>query len=310
MKTKDYEPYEYLNDNGFFNNDYQFETVVVPVESKNEVSYCESAALSNMDKSKLRKQGGFLYWLWQIADFNLGMLILGISLIMPLIYIDGFKCAEYGPAIFGVVTHILTSIYGIILMTGRIIAGPLFAKSKGLHSEQTLYTLNFNYDIIPVKLYDITWDDKKEAIFHCTTLIGIEDDSRQKYISLKEGELFLTPEQASHFISLIHSQRIAALTDWLNDKTEAFLTGRLFQKYSVLYYEQNNIYTWYPTPDHLSVNDFLMNKQSLISFCNFIRATKAEEEKAIQKQEAQDKEDNSLIGDILESVQKDLMDSI
>ena len=43
--SKKFEPYEYLNDNGFFNNDFQYETVIIPVENKNEISYCEKAEL-------------------------------------------------------------------------------------------------------------------------------------------------------------------------------------------------------------------------------------------------------------------------
>lgn len=199
----------------------------------------------------------------------------------------------------------------VFIMAGDYIASSIYAKSKGLHFGQTLYMLNYNYDIIPVELYKITWNDKKEVspVFHCKTLKDKQND-QDRYISFKADELFLTPEQAYQYISIVHSKRIEALNDMLNDKAEAFLGGQLFQKYSVLYYEKKNICTRYPTQDHLSVNDFLMSKQSLISFCNFIRATQAEEEKVIQKQEAQDKEDNSLIGDILESVQKDLMDSI
>ena len=80
------------------------------------------------------------------------------------------------------------------------------------------------------------------------------------------------------------------------------------------YYKKRNVYvdreSYSSKINHLSIYDFLMSKQSLISFCNFIKKTKAEEEAAIHKQEVQDKEENSLIGDILESVQKDMMDSI
>ena len=43
--SKKIEPYEYLSDNGFFNNDYQYETVIIPVENKNEISFCEKAEL-------------------------------------------------------------------------------------------------------------------------------------------------------------------------------------------------------------------------------------------------------------------------
>lgn len=313
MKIKDYEPYEYLNDNGFFNNDYQFETVVVPVENKNEVCFCEKAALSNTAKNDKSKLDKLLYGIWKLSDFELGFKLIMLSLLFTLIHFWAFKDSVY-LGILSIIAQLLIIGLGVFLMAGTRIASLMYAKSRGLHSGQTLYTLNYNYDIIPVTLYDITWNDSKEVFpeFHCTTLIGKKDgtDNRQRYISFQSDELFLTPEQASQYISIIHSKRIEALNDMLNDKAESFLSGQLFQKYSVLYYEKKNICTWYPTQDHLSVNDFLMNKQSLISFCNFIRATQAEEEKAIQKQEAQDKEDNSLIGDILESVQKDLMDSI
>lgn len=322
VKVKDYEPYEYLNDNGFFNNDYQVdngffnndyqvETVVVPVENKNEVSFCEKAALSNTAKSDNGKLDTFLYRIWKFSDFEIGFKLTILSLLFIPLYSQAFKEGKNDIGILGIIAQLLVIGVGVFVMAGDYITSSIYAKSKGLHFGQTLYTLNYNYDIIPVNLYNITWNDEKEVfpVFHCTIVKDKKND-RDRYISFKADELFLTPEQAAQYISIIHSKHIEALNDMLNDKAEAFLSGPLFQKYSVLYYEKRNICTWYPTQDHLSFNDFLMSKQSLISFCNFIKATKAKEETAIQKQAAQDKEENSLISDILNSVQKDMMDSI
>lgn len=72
--------------------------------------------------------------------------------------------------------------------------------------------------VIPVYLYDITWNDEKEVfpVFHCTTMKE-KQDGRDKYISLRSDELFLTPEQAYQYISIVHSKRIEALNDMLND---------------------------------------------------------------------------------------------
>lgn len=318
--SKKFEPYEYLNDNGFFNNDFQYETVIVPVENKNEICYCEKAPLA--EKRNEDKWERFLYNLWKNTDYDFGVetLIKAIPIGSFLLIYLGVSAIYKGDVthrnalIIGVIVSLLVIGYCAIEMLGGKIARLLYAKSKGLRSGQTLYAINFNYDIFPVKLYDIEWNDKKEVMYTCTTLIGIEDNSFQKYIVFNEDELFLTPEQALQFVSLIHSRRIEALTPLLNDKTEAFLNGPLYQKYSALYYKKRNVYvdrnSYSSKTNHLSIYDFLMSKQSLISFCNFIKKTKAEEEAAIHKQEAQDKEDNSLIGDILDSVQKDMMDSI
>lgn len=308
MSSKN-EQYDFLCDNGFF------EPIKIVVEdNKNEVSFCEKAALSNTVKKNNGKLDKFLYRIWKFSDFEIGLKLTVLSLLFIPLYSQAFKEGKNDIGILGIIAHLLVIGMGVFLMAGTRIASLMYAKSRGLHSGQTLYTLNYNYDIIPVNLCDITWNDSKEVFpeFHCTTLIGKKDgtDNRQRYISFQSDELFLTPEQASQYISMIHSKRIEALNDMLNDKAEAFLDGQLFQKYSVLYYEKKNICTWYPTQDHLSVNDFLMSKQSLISFCNFIKVTKAKEETAIQKQAAQDKEDNSLISDILNAVQKDMMDSI
>lgn len=308
MSSKN-EQYDFLCDNGFF------EPIKIVVEdNKNEVSFCEKAALSNTAKSDNGKLDKFLYRIWKFSDYELGIKFIMFSLLFLPLCVLAFKDEKNVIGVLGIIAQLLVIGMGVFLMAGTRIASLMYAKSRGLHSGQTLYTLNYNYDIIPVNLCDITWNDSKEVFpeFHCTTLIGKKDgtDNRQRYISFQSDELFLTPEQASQYISMIHSKRIEALNDMLNDKAEAFLDGQLFQKYSVLYYEKKNICTWYPTQDHLSVNDFLMSKQSLISFCNFIKATKEKEETAIQKQAAQDKEDNSLISDILNAVQKDMMDSI
>ena len=304
--TKKNEPYDFLYDNGFFEP-----TKIVVEDNKNEVSFCEKAALSNTAKSDNGKLDKFLYRIWKFSDFEIGLKLTVLSLLFIPLYSQAFKEGKNDIGILGIIAQLLVIGVGVFVMAGDYITSSIYAKSKGLHFGQTLYTLNYNYDIIPVNLYNITWNDEKEVfpVFHCTTMKE-KQDGRDKYISLRSDELFLTPEQAYQYISIVHSKRIEALNDMLNDKAEAFLGGQLFQKYSVLYYEKKNICTWYPTQDHLSVNDFLMSKQSLISFCNFIKATKAKEETAIQKQAAQDKEDNSLISDILNAVQKDMMDSI
>ena len=304
--TKKNEPYDFLYDNGFFEP-----TKIVVEDNKNEVSFCEKAALSNTAKSDNGKLDKFLYRIWKFSDFEIGLKLTVLSLLFIPLYSQAFKEGKNDIGILGIIAQLLVIGVGVFVMAGDYITSSIYAKSKGLRFGQTLYTLNYNYDIIPVYLYDITWNDEKEVfpVFHCTTMKE-KQDGRDKYISLRSDELFLTPEQAYQYISIVDSKRIEALNDMLNDKAEAFLDGQLFQKYSVLYYEKKNICTWYPTQDHLSVNDFLMSKQSLISFCNFIKATKEKEETAIQKQAAQDKEDNSLISDILNTVQKDMMDSI
>lgn len=318
--SKKFEPYEYLNDNGFFNNDFQYETVIVPVENKNEICYCKKAPLA--EKRNEDKWERFLYNLWKNSYYAIDdeTLIKAVSISFFMLIFLGVSAVIKGDVthksafIIGVIVSLLVISICAIEMLGGKIARSLLAKSKGLRSGQTLYAINFNYDIFPVKLYDIEWNDKKEVMYTCTTLIGIEDNSFQKYIAFNEDELFLTPEQALQFVSLIHSRRIEALTPLLSDKTDAFLNGSLFQKYSALYYKKRNVYvdrdSYSSKTNHLSIYDFLMSKQSLISFCNFIKKTKAEKEAAIHKQEAQDKEDNCIISDILDSVQKDMMDSI
>lgn len=305
MSSKN-EQYDFLYDNGFFEP-----TKIVVEDNRNEVSFCEKAALSNTVKSDNGKLDKFLYRIWKFSDFEIGFKLTMLSLLFIPLYSQAFKEGKNDIGILGIIAQLLVIGVGVFVMASDYITSSIYAKSKGLHFGQTLYTLNYNYDIIPVELYKMTWNDEKEVfpVFHCTTVKDKQSD-QDRYISFKADELFLTPEQAYQYISIVHSKRIEALNDMLNDKAEAFLDGQLFQKYSVLYYEKKNICTWYPTQDHLSVNDFLMSKQSLISFCNFIKATKAKEEMAIQKQASQDKEDNSLISDILNAVQKDMMDSI
>ena len=170
-------------------------------------------------------------------------------------------------------------------MNGGKMLKSLLLKNQGLCKTQTLYTLNFNYDVIPVKLYDIYLDGKNDILFTCTTLIGLEDNCLQKYITLNNDELFLTPEQALEQLTVIQARQLSTLTDILQDKSTAFLNGKAFRKYAALYYKKQNVSSsiFDTRHDHIAIYDFLTTKDSLIKFCKFIKEAKFEKAVAEQK---------------------------
>lgn len=189
-------------------------------------------------------------------------------------------------------------------MNGSKMLKSLLLKNQGLCKNQTLYTLNFNYDVIPVKLYDIYLEGKNDILFTCTTLIGLEDNCLQKYITLNKDELFLTPEQALEQLPVIQSRQLSTLTDILQDKSAAFLNGKSFRKYAALYYKKQNVSSsiFDTRHDHIAIYDFLTTKDSLIKFCQFIKEAKFEKAVAEQKKNAQAEKERAILNDALSSL--------
>lgn len=202
------------------------------------------------------------------------------------------------------IISLITIIYAILDKNGGKMLKSLLLKDQGLYKSQTLYTLNFNYDVIPVKLYDVYLDDKNDILFTCTTLIGLEDNCLQKYITLNNDELFLTPEQALEQLTVIQARQLSTLTDILQDKSAAFLNGKAFRKYAALYYKKQNVSSsiFDTRHDHIAIYDFLTTKDSLIKFCKFIKDAKFEKAVAEQRKNAQAEKERAILNDALNSM--------
>ena len=202
------------------------------------------------------------------------------------------------------IISLITIIYAILDKNGGKMLKSLLLKDQGLYKSQTLYTLNFNYDVIPVKLYDVYLDDKNDILFTCTTLIGLEDNCLQKYITLNNDELFLTPEQALEQLTVIQARQFSTLTDILQDKSAAFLNGKAFRKYAALYYKKQNVSSsiFDTRHDHIAIYDFLTTKDSLIKFCKFIKDAKFEKAVAEQRKNAQAEKERAILNDALNSM--------
>ena len=309
MAKSNFEPYAYLYDNGFFDpievivddNEIRVPETIVP----ENIYYTPSKSTSK--NSKPDKYENFLKRLYEIWRYGCDGLEFVQKIWLPTLLIclmAGAADAKYLKSNPKYLIILITIIYAIWDMNGGKMLKSLLLKNQGLCKNQTLYTLNFNYDVIPVKLYDIYLEDKNDILFTCTTLIGLEDNCLQKYITLNNDELFLTPEQALEQLTVIQSRQISTLTDILQDKSTTFLNGKSFRKYAALYYKKQNVSSsiFDTRHDHIAIYDFLTTKDSLIKFCKFIKEAKFEKAVAEQKKNAQAEKERAILNDALSSL--------
>ena len=318
MAKSNFEPYAYLFDNGFF------DPIEVIVDGNNEIRVPETIVQENIyyppssesKSSKPDKYENLLKKLYEIWEYSYDGSEFVLKIWLPAFIICLFagaanaKYLKSNPKyliiliiIFSIIS-LITIIYAIWDMNGGKMLKSLLLKNQGLCKNQTLYTLNFNYDVIPVKLYDIYLEGKNDILFTCTTLIGLEDNCLQKYITLNKDELFLTPEQALEQLPVIQSRQLSTLTDILQDKSTAFLNGKAFRKYAALYYKKQNVSSsiFDTRHDHIAIYDFLTTKDSLIKFCKFIKEAKFEKAVAEQKKNAQAEKERAILNDALSSL--------
>ena len=314
MAKSNFEPYAYLYDNGFFD---PIEVIV----DNNEIRVPETIVQENIyytpSKSASKKPDKYekilkkLYEIWRYS-YN-GSEVLKIWLPTLFLMFLGAANAKYLKSnpkyliiliIIVSIILLITIIAAILDINGGKMLKSLLLKNQGLCKNQTLYTLNFNYDVIPVKLYDIYLEDKNDILFTCTTLIGLEDNCLQKYITLNKNELFLTPEQALEQLPVIQNRQISTLADILQDKSTTFLNGKAFRKYAALYYKKQNVSSsiFDTRHDHIAIYDFLTTKDSLIKFCKFIKEAKFEKAVAEQKKNAQAEKERAILNDALSSL--------
>ena len=313
-----FEPYAYLYDNGFF------DPIEVIVDGNNEIRVPETIVQENIyyppssesKSSKPDKYENLLKKLYEIWEYSYDGSEFVLKIWLPSFLICLFAGASNAKhlisnpkyliiliIIFSIIS-LITIIYAIWDMNGGKMLKSLLLKNQGLCKTQTLYTLNFNYDVIPVKLYDIYLEGKNDILFTCTTLIGLEDNCLQKYITLNKDELFLTPEQALEQLTVIQSRQLSTLSDILQDKSAAFLNGKSFRKYAALYYKKQNVSSsiFDTRHDHIAIYDFLTTKDSLIKFCQFIKEAKFEKAVAEQKKNAQAEKERAILNDALSSL--------
>lgn len=317
MAKSNFEPYAYLYDNGFFDpievivddNEIRVPETIVP----ENIYYTPS---SESKSSKPDKYENLLKKLYEIWEYSYDGSEFVLKIWLPSFLICLFAGASNAKhlisnpkyliiliIIFSIIS-LITIIYAIWDMNGGKMLKSLLLKNQGLCKTQTLYTLNFNYDVIPVKLYDIYLEGKNDILFTCTTLIGLEDNCLQKYITLNKDELFLTPEQALEQLTVIQSRQLSTLSDILQDKSAAFLNGKSFRKYAALYYKKQNVSSsiFDTRHDHIAIYDFLTTKDSLIKFCQFIKEAKFEKAVAEQKKNAQAEKERAILNDALSSL--------
>lgn len=276
------EVYNYFYDNGFFDNDYQSE-ITIKAEKKNEVILHKE------------KKNQIIYFLDNISgDDEIANVITLVLIYVFLVMLCGyFLSKDASFLILSILPAIGAVLFGITA-NGSNIAERLYAKSKGLCIGQTLYTITYNYEIIPVKLNFILLDGyDNEPMYSCELpeeyAEGFED------VRFYESELFSSPELASNAISQIYNDCVIALSDALSNKAEAFLNGDEYWYYADKYYRLN----LKKCVDKIHRRDFLMSTESLVEFCKFIKSEKEKEAERAKIKNEQTAADNKLISDVV-----------
>ena len=175
------ENYDFLYDNGFFSNDLQIETVIVPIENKNEITFCEKNTLTTADIHKKNKLDTLLFKLWEASDIELGLKYMGLAtLFIPVTCIIPYLKGEYDLLTISIIAHAMIYAFLALCMFGDCIASTLYKIIKGIKKGQILYTVGFDYEIAPVEICDAGWDSEGNIIFKCTS------STLGKYIWLME----------------------------------------------------------------------------------------------------------------------------
>ena len=147
--NSNFEPYAYLYDNGFFNPI----EVIVDDNKHQEISYCHN----NTDvypRNTLSKKEKILGFLWDNKDDILYFLMM-MSLLTILLIIVLPACG-----VLSIIILIILLVLGTTVQVANHITKVLYLKNKNLHLDQTIYTLDYNLDIIPIKLKDVWLDDE------------------------------------------------------------------------------------------------------------------------------------------------------
>lgn len=286
MSSKN-EQYDFLCDNGFF----EATKIVVEDNKKQEISFCDNNISDVIAGTTQSRREKFLRFLWnQTGNTEVGLMLFSLfCVVVPICAIKFFK-TEYGIAAFLTVALIILSSLGIINLMGDNIAEALYLKNKNLHLEQTLYTLDFNLDIISVSLYSVSLCHEK-TIYKCSVNESVKD--------FFENEVFLTPELASDTARIIREKRTEILSGILTDNTNNFLNSTKFFEYAKKYYQIKFLdeSCW----SRISVYEFLMSRDSFVDFCEFIQATMAAEKKEEQMEKAQNEKCRKIISDVINS---------
>lgn len=148
---------------------------------------------------------------------------------------------------------------------------------------RTAYTLDFNCKVVPVKIIGLSWsEDKALLICRFKNVAKEYDDWRGREFSSEE--VFPTPQAATSAAADIKQKRRVALYPMLGDKTEIFLNSSMLNEYADLFYLNYKIKSCDAGDSNdISFRDFLMNKESLSAFCEFVDRQKKKQKKEADK---------------------------
>lgn len=280
MDTKKYDDtYDFLSDNGFLN------------DSEMYIESAENHQLETVDKRDdlLQRMSEFeddiltpLYRFVCAVAFAVAFMCRFASLIIlatPLPSVlggtDNIKKAGILFLIIGVMSLLGWIKNGVGLSTARII----YLSRKKLMYGRTAYTLDFNCKVVPVKIIDLSWsEDKALLICRFKNVAKEYDDWRGR--KLNSDEVFPTQQAATSAAADIKLKRRSALYPILGDKTEIFLNSSMLNEYADLFYLNYKIKSCDAGDSNdISFRDFLMNKESLSAFCEFVDRQKKKEKK-------------------------------
>lgn len=275
MKEK-FDSYDFLNDNGFFNNP---EMCIVSASAEShqlETIYKKNTFLRNMCKFEDNVLTPLYFFLFFATM---------VSLLVLFLFVDWTnRETEKINILIIFMTVAWISFFGWMINTVELNPARIIYLIKGNYLKyilQTVYTLDFNGKIVPLKVIGLSWPCDEEILLVCEL-----KDTAQRYDYDEEwyprefriGEIFLHEEAALLTAEKIKIKQKDALSPILGDVSEAFLKSGMFKKYADLYY----IKSWFDNPN-VTFRNFLMSKESLSAFCKFIDKQQKKEKKTSDK---------------------------
>lgn len=224
---------------------------------------------------------------YNLSDYTIGETWFGIAII--LLVLNGI-----GKWILPISINVLILIVSLLIMTGKYFSTRIYSSRRGIHKK--MYSLDYNNNVIEVKTNSFDFDYNGKIIAKCS-------DPKTEYpffpeYDLEENELFENQAVAVQKSEEIINKRIYELSkeSILNDETGIkalkFLNSSLYRKYADYYYRE------LITANHINIHDFLMNRQSFLDFCRYIKEKEAEREKYESEKAITEKNENKLINEI------------
>ena len=290
-ELKEYEMnYDYF-DKGFFND---------PLELNIKVGDASTSLVPSSDTSCNKIERGLftlknarkIYYMDDGAKLLLpwGIVMVFLSIMGGIFGTKLEGAAETIILIITLLMGLVTGFVGYLGFSSDAFSQLIMNKRDGLKEGQILFTFNYSGEIVPLIYTSVVWGFDKDKYYYCCE--GKDGES-----CYSVDEIFHTPVDASNKLTEVEERRKEIFRNIMGDKKGiAFLESDIFKKYSQkLYaYKLDN-----PLNREMDSSvTFLMSKDSIMHFMEYINKgiaeERAEQRKENEKKAAEDRLINAI----------------